>query len=86
MLAAAPVRETSDCAKSETVSEKVMVASKAPVCVPDGTPMVTVGLSTSTFTVFAVAAVFGLFAASFATFAATLMVTVPLAVGVIVAV
>ena len=86
MLAALPVRETSDCANPDTASEKVIVVLKAPVCVPDGTPMVTVGLSTSTFTVFAVAAVFWLFAASFATFAATLSITVPLVVGVIVAV
>ena len=63
-----------------------MVALNAPVCVPDGTPMVTVGLSTSTVTVFDVAAVFELFAASVATLAATPIVTVPLAVGVIVAV
>ena len=53
---------------------------------PDGTPIVTVGLSTSTVTVFEVAAVFWLFAASVATLAATPTVTVPLAVGVIVAV
>ena len=34
-----------------------MVALNAPVCVPDGTPMLTDGLSTSTLTVFDVAAV-----------------------------
>ena len=64
----------------------VIVASNAPVCVPDGTPMVTEGLSISTVTVCEMAAVFGLFAASLATLAATPTVTVPLAVGVIVAV
>ena len=48
-----------------------MVAPNAPVCVPDGTPMVTEGLSTSTVTVCDVAAVFWLFAASVATSAAT---------------
>ena len=48
--------------------------------------MVTVGLSTSTVTDFEVAAVLALFAASVATLAATPTVTVPLAVGVIVAV
>ena len=55
-------------------------------CTPDGTPMFTVGLSTSTVTFFEVAAVFWLFAASVATLAATPIVTVPLAIGIIVAV
>ena len=50
--------------------------------------MLTPGDSVSTLAVtfFEVAAVFGLFAASVATLAATPIVTVPLAVGVIVAV
>ena len=48
--------------------------------------MLTLGESTSMFTVCDVAAVFGLLAASVATFAATFNVTVPLVVGVIVAV
>ena len=86
MLAALPVRDTSEPTKPDTVSENVIVASNAPVCVPAGTPMLTDGLSTSTVTVFDVAAVFWLFAPSVATFAATPIVTLPLAVGVIVAV
>ena len=48
--------------------------------------ILTLGASISTLTVWDVAAVFGLFAASVATLAATLNVTVPLVVGVIVAV
>ena len=64
----------------------MIVTENAPVCTPDGTPMVAVGLSTSMLTVCEVAAVFWLFAASVATFAATPIVTLPLAVGVIVAV
>ena len=65
-----------------------MVTENAPFCVPDGTETVTPGavVSTLTVTVFDVAAVFWLFAASVATFAATPIVRVPLAVGVIVAV
>ena len=86
MLAALPLRDTSDCVKPDTVSENVMVALNAPVGVPDGTPMVALGLSTSTVTVFDVAAVFWLLAASVATFAAMPIVTVPLTVEVIVAV
>ena len=86
MLAALPVRETSDCVKPDTVSVNVIVTSNAPFCTPDGTPMVVVGLSTSTLTVCEVAAVFGLPAASVATPDGTLSVTLPLEVGVIVAV
>ena len=83
---AVPVSERSDCVKPDTASVKVIVASNGPFCTPDGTSIVTVGLSTSTVTVCEVAAVFGLFAASVATLAATPSVTVPLIVGVIVAV
>jgi hypothetical protein len=65
-----------------------MVTLNAPFCTPDGTETVTPGavVSTLTVTFFEVAAVFWLFTASVAILAATLTVTVPLAVGVIVAV
>ena len=66
----------------------MIVTLNAPFCTPDGTEMLTPGavVSTLTVTFFDVAAVFWLFAASVATFAATPIVTVPLAIGVIVAV
>ena len=86
MLAALPLKETSNCIKSDTDSVNVIVAANAPVCAPDGTPMVTLGLSTSTVTVLEVAAVLGLPAASVATPALTFKVTVPLVVGATVAV
>ena len=86
ILAALPLRDTSEPTKPDTVSVNVIVASNAPFCVPDGTEMLTPGavVSTLTVTFFEVAAVFWLFAASVATLAATPIVTVPLAVSAIV--
>ena len=85
---AVPESETSDCVKPDTASVKVMDILKAPFCTSDGTEILTLGevVSILTVTVCDVAALFWLLAASVATFAATPIVTVPLVVGVIVAV
>ena len=86
LAVAVPVSDTSDCSTPDTASVNVIVASNALFCGFDGTVILTPGASISMFTVCDVAAVLGLFAASVATFAATFNVTVPLVVGVIVAV
>ena len=88
MLDALPVRDTSEPTKPDTASVKVIVTLNAPFWTPEGTAMLTPGalVSTLTVTFFEVAAVLLLPAASVATLAATPIVTVPLAVGVIVAV
>ena len=85
---AVPERETSDCANPDTASVNVIVTENAPFCTPEGTEILTLGevVSILTVTVCDVAALFWLLAASVATFAATPIVTVPLVVGVIVAV
>jgi hypothetical protein len=83
---AVPERLTSPWTKPDTASVKVIVTENARYCTPDDTEILTPGAVVSTVTVFDVAAVFWLLAASVATFAATPIVTVPLAVGVIVAV
>ena len=44
MLAALPLRDTSDCVNPpDTDSVNVIVASNAPVCTPDGAETVTLG-------------------------------------------
>ena len=66
---AVPESDRSDWVKPDTDSVNVMVALNAPFCIPEGAEMLTPGgsVSTLTVTVFEVAAVFGLPAASAAT-------------------
>ena len=73
-------------AKPVTLSEKVKVAVKAPVCVVLGPVIARVGAVTSASTENWEAAVLPLLPASTATSAATSTVTEPSAAGVIVAV
>ena len=68
-----------------TLSEKVKVAVKAPVCVALGPLMISVGAVRSASTEYWLAAVLPLLASSVATSAATSTVTVPVPPGVMVA-